>query len=57
MVSHKDLYLAHYFNIYICDLFYHIDNLDMASYTDDNTPYTFSSEVDATLKTLKRNHH
>ena len=26
----------------------------MTSYTDDNTPYTFSSELDATLKTLKK---
>ena len=26
------------FNIYICDMFYDIDNCDIASYTDDNTP-------------------
>ena len=24
--------------IYICDMFYDIDNCDIASYTDDNTP-------------------
>ena len=33
------------FNIDICDLFYDIKDLDMASYADDNTPYTSSSEV------------
>ena len=28
------------FNIYISDMFYDIDNCDVASYADDNTPYT-----------------
>ena len=27
--------------------------MDMASYVHDNTPYTFASEVDATLKRPK----
>ena len=34
------------FNIYICDLFFGIGDLDIASYADDNTGYTFSSELD-----------
>ena len=34
------------FNIYICDLFFGIGDLDIASYADDKTPYTFSSELD-----------
>ena len=37
LVSHKDLYWAHCFLI-LCDLLYDIDDLDMASYTDDNKP-------------------
>ena len=42
------------FNIYICDLFFGIENLDIAScYADDNTPCTFSSELDVTLKKLR----
>ena len=28
-------------------------DLDVASYADDNTPYTFSSELDVTLKKLR----
>ena len=41
------------FNTYICDLFYGIGDLDIASYADDNTPYTFSSELDVALKKLR----
>ena len=41
------------FNIYICDLFFGIGDLDIASYADDNTPYTFSSELDVALKKLR----
>ena len=28
------------FNVFLCDLFLIIDNIDFASYADDNTPYT-----------------
>lgn len=38
------------FNIHICDLFFGIEDLDIASYADNNTPYTFSSELDVALK-------
>ena len=41
------------FNIYICDLFFGTGDLDIASYADDNTPYTFSSELDLALKKLR----
>ena len=40
-------------NIYICDLFFGIGDLDIASYADDNTPHTFSSELDVALKKLR----
>ena len=42
------------FNIYICDLFFGIGDLDIDGYADDNTPYTFSSELDVSLKKLRR---
>ena len=29
------------FNIYICDLFYILINIDIANYADDTTPYTY----------------
>ena len=41
------------FNIYICDLFFGIGDLDTASYADDNTPYTFSSELYVALKKVR----
>ena len=40
------------FNIYIYGLFFGIVDLDIVSYADDNTPYTFSSELDVGLKKL-----
>ena len=41
------------FYIYIYDLFFGIAGLDIASYADDNMPYTFSSELDVPLKNLR----
>ena len=41
------------FNISICNLFFGIGDLNIASFADGNTPYyTFSSELDVTLKKL-----
>ena len=36
--------------MYICDSFFGIGDLDIDSYADNNTPYTFSSELDVVLK-------
>ena len=41
------------FNIYVCHLFFGTGDLDIVSYADDNTPYTFSSELDLALKKLR----
>ena len=39
------------FNIFLCDLFFHNDNIDFASYADDNTLYTIVNDVgDVTCK-------
>ena len=40
------------FNIYIRGMFYDINDCDIASYTDDNTPYASSSNLDAIIKKL-----
>ena len=37
------------FNIYICDLFLENSDIDIAKYADDNTPYTFSSDLDSAI--------
>ena len=34
------------FNIHICDMFYDINDCDIASYADNNTPYTSSKNLD-----------
>ena len=38
------------FNIYLCDLFMFTDNVDIASYADDTTPYVSGVTLDSTLK-------
>ena len=40
-------------NAYISDLFYDIDDLDFASFTDDNTPYSCLSDTISVLWQLK----
>ena len=41
------------FNTYICDLFYDINNLDFASFADDNTPYSCLSCMISVFDQLK----
>ena len=41
------------FNIYICDMFYDIDDCHIASYAGDNTSYASSSNLDALRNKLK----
>ena len=41
------------FNVYICDLFYDIDDLDFASFADDSTPYSCLSDMISVLGQLK----
>ena len=42
------------FNIFLCDAFFMIDNIDIASYADDNTPYIVGkSQCDLETKLQK----
>ena len=41
------------FNIYICDLFISVTEIDIASYADDNTPYTCDNNIDSVIKKLE----
>ena len=41
------------FNIFLCDLFLIVDDIDIASYADDNTPYCTSNIRDDVKVTLK----
>ena len=42
------------FNIYRCDIFMLIDNIDITSYTDDTTPYVSGVILDSTVKSLEK---
>ena len=43
------------FNIYLCDLFMFTDNIDIASYAADTTPYIIGVTLDSTVKSLEKN--
>ena len=41
------------FNLFLCDLFLFVEETDVMSYADDNTPHVCSENVDVTLEKLK----
>ena len=41
------------FNIFFCDLFLIMQNIDIASYADDNTPYTIGNSIDEVIQKIK----
>ena len=41
------------FNIFLCDLFLIMDNIDCASYADDNTPYTTGCSIEEVIEKLE----
>ena len=41
------------FNIFLCDLFFIINNIDFASYADDNTPYTTNESAEKVIDKLE----
>ena len=41
------------FNIFLCDLFLFMKNIDIASYADDNTPYTTGSSIVEVIQKLE----
>ena len=41
------------FNVYICDMFYDINDCDIASYVDHNTPYASSYNLDTVINRLE----
>ena len=43
------------FNIYICDLFFDIIEIDIANYADDTTLYALDSKLENIVKLLKEN--
>ena len=41
------------FNIFLCDLFLIMENIDIASYADDNTPYTTLNSSEEIIQKLE----
>ena len=40
-------------NIFLCDLFFIMNETEFASYADDNTPYTSGQNIDNVIRTLE----
>ena len=45
------------FNIYLCDLFIFTDNIDIAGYADDTTPYVSGVTLISTVESLEKIAH
>ena len=45
-VTHGSILKPLLFNIFLADLFFIISNIDIANYTDDNTPYIAADNID-----------
>ena len=41
------------FNIFLCDLLFLVNEIDFASYADDNTPFVSGDRVDDVLNSLE----
>ena len=41
------------FNIFLCDLFLIVENTDIVSFADDNTPYTKRNSIEEVIQKLK----
>ena len=44
----------HLFNSFMCDLFFIVDEIDFASYADDNTPFVSGDRLDDVLDSLEK---
>ena len=42
------------FNIFLCDLFFLMNDVDFASYTDDNTPFFVRNDLNEVIFKLQR---
>ena len=41
------------FNIFLCDLFLIMNNIELASYADDNTPYAVGNNIEELIVKLQ----
>ena len=52
-VSQRSILGPLLFNIFLIDLFLIIEDTDIASYADENTPYIIANNIDGVIKSLK----
>ena len=41
------------FNIFLCDIFYFLDDFDIVNYTDDSTPYNADKNIEFACNNLE----
>ena len=42
------------FNIFLADLFFLLNDVDIASYADDNTPYVIADDISGVITSLEK---
>ena len=42
------------FNVFLADLFFTVNDINIASYADDNTPYIIADNVDYLITSLEQ---
>ena len=52
-VSQASISRPLFFNIHLCDLFFIIENFDIANFVDDSTPYVTGDNISSVVKLLK----
>ena len=52
-VSQRSILGPLLFNIFLIDLFFIIEDTDIASYADDNTQYVVADNIDGVIKSLE----
>ena len=43
-----------FFNIFLADLFFIVNSMDIANYADDNTPYATANDIDSLIVSLEK---
>ena len=53
MMSQRDPSSVFYYSIYLCDLFYFMEDLDIASYANDTTIYLVNEKKETVISAIE----